>query len=151
MEDQVFDRSLMRGLGDIRGLGQDGGLTSVSGYDADGNPLPAASGLLNPSGDGTDSGDGTNGGGGGGGAPAGGGGGGAVTPSGGGGGGATTTPGAASSASTALSQLAASVPGGNTGLIIGAIAVVGGIAGIAYLAHRKTVQGGGRSLRRSRR
>src|SRR5271156_427848 len=111
MDDQVFDRSLLRGLGDIRGLGQDGdgGLTSVSGYDSDGNPLPAASSLLNPQGDGTDSGDGTNGGGGGGGAPSGGGGGGgAVTPS--GGGGATTTPSATSGVSSALSSLSASVP-----------------------------------------
>jgi hypothetical protein len=125
----------------VRGVGQDlgGAASSDSG---DGSDLVSGgaeggtdvSQLLGPGGsDPTYSGDS------GGGSASGGGGGGGT--SGGGGGGSP----AASTVGSALSSLSS----GNTPLIIGAVAVVGGIAGVAYLAHRKTVQGS--SSRRSSR
>jgi hypothetical protein len=136
--DQAFDRNLVRGLGQLPANdgsdGGDGGLTTVSGYDANGNPLPPSSNLVQ-GGDGTDSGDGTGGG----------------TTSGGGGGGGTTSGG--TTASTAASGITGSISnaltsaGGTPTLVIGGIALIGGIAAIAYLANRHHAQtGGGRHI-----
>jgi hypothetical protein len=123
MNDQIFDRRMLVGLGQ-----DDGGGQLISGGAEGGTDTS----VLNPVGDGTDSGDGSDGGGG---APAagGGGGGGAAAPSAAGGG-------ISSQISSALTSAAASVPGGTPTLVIGAVAVIGGIAAIAYFAHRKTVQ-----------
>jgi hypothetical protein len=139
--DTAFDHSMLVGLGHVpTGLGQDG--LPAAGDDGTGdgsdNLAPGdATGFPNP----IDPDSGTTGG----------------TSTGGGtssGGSSSSTSTPSSSVSSALTSLASSVPGGNTTLIIGAIAVVGGIAGIAYLAHRKHMQGGGAkgaSRRSSRR
>jgi hypothetical protein len=126
MDDQIFNTRLIVGLGQ-----DDGGGQLISGGAEGGTDTS----VLNPVGDGTDSGDGTDGGGGTttGGGGGGGGGGAATTPS--------TTGGVSQQISNALSSAAANVPGGTPTLVVGAVAVIGGIAAIAYFAHRKTVQG----------
>lgn len=130
MNDPAFHYSLT-GLG----LGQDplGGGASVQTGDPTNslNNVDPATGLINPAtgepGAPGDSGAGT------------------VTFTGGGGGGGGGGSPAASTTGTTASSVLSTLTTGNTPLILGAIAVVGGIAAVAYLAHRKTVQGGGRS------
>jgi len=135
MNDPAFHYSLT-GLG----LGQDplGGGASVQTGDPTNSlsEVDPATGLINPAtgepGAPGDSGAGT------------------VTFTGGGGGGGGGSP-AASTTGTTASSILSTLTTGNTPLILGAIAVVGGIAAVAYLAHRKTVQGGGRSRSSGRR
>jgi hypothetical protein len=126
MDEPAFHTSLLRGLGQL------GPAAGSDGTDSGGNSLISGgaeggtetSQLLGPDGsDPTYTG--------------------TILGSGGGGGG--TAVGSAASTTGTASSVLSSLTTGNTPLILGAIAVVGGIAAVAYLAHRKTVQGGGKS------
>ena len=137
MNDPAFHYSLT-GLG----LGQDplGGGASVTSGDPTNSlsEVDPATGLINPAtgepGAPGDSGAGTV----------------TFTGGGGGGGGGSALGPSSSTTGTTVSSVLSSLTTGNTPLILGAVAVIGGIAAVAYFAHRKTVQGGGGRSRSSR-